>query len=668
MNAWCLCSLSIVLAAPLAAQCEVTRLEPTDGEADDRFGFDVAADGDWLFVGMNEDDDLGADSGATYVYLHRDLGWPGYAPDDSWTFVQKLHASDGASGDRFGHSTSVRGDVALIGANGESGDLGAAYVFVRDDAGTPDDLLDDSWVEVDKVVPSDSVFRFSRALSVHGDSLIVGVRQGNVAYVYERDDAGTPSPFDDSFPEAAELRQSDFGETGPVGFGGSVGIWGDTAAAGAHGDDVGQPNAGSVYVFERDSGGVWHETHKLVPSPPIAGAAFGRDLALFEDTLLVGAHESQSPVSNAAGMAYVFERERAGTPADPSDDTWVQVAALHAFDGAPGDEFGLGVSLHGDVAVVGANNHDLEPLVNNGAAYVFRRDRNGTASRLDDDWPLVTRLLAGTPGDHDWLGLGVANANGWVHAGAPGSNNASVNDDAGFTTTWALDCRSLALDFATEDDFATVLVNGQDVQPGAEFGRMVTVSGLSATGLDAAVFDSTPGGPNTGGQDPDLLVDLGNVLILQRVPTQTVPGVFDYPNDDPNGGELSFDFPGAGVELVSIDLIDIDDIPAQETTLILTDRDGRSRTYLVPRGWTEDVLVDGPPGFGTLSLASLEPQPGFRSTATAFEDPGFDPRAVRSLSVRLMGSGAVDNLRIVPAKARVTGRRHLPGTLPACGP
>lgn len=653
------------LANSVHAQCEVDRLEPPDGDPDDRFGFDLATDGDWLLVGAPEEDDLGPDAGAVYLYLRRDDGKPGYAPDDSWLLVQKLQASDGATGDRFGHSVAVRDGLALVGANGESGQLGAAYAFVLDDAGTPSDPLDDAWIEIDKVGPSDPVFRFSRSLSVHADTLLVGVRGGDVAYVYEREDAGTPGqPFDDFFPETAELRQSDFAQTGTVGFGGSVSVWGDTAVVGAHRDDEVLPDSGSVYVFDRDSSGAWHETGKLQASPPIAGGTFGRDLFLFEDTLLVGAHESASPVAPVAGMAYVFERDRAGTPADPSDDTWVQLSALYALDGAPGDEFGLGVSLHGDFAIVGANGHDLGTLVNNGAAYAYARDSQGTSSRLDDDWTLVTQILAEDPGDHDWAGLGLTNWNDSIYVGAPGSNNGAVNDDAGYVLAFALDCRSLVLDFSTEDDFSTALVNGQDIGPGTEFGRLLTIDGQSASALSPAIFDSTPGGPNDPGWDPDLLVGLGNLLILQEVPGQLVPGIFDRPDDDLGGGELCFTFPRPGVELVSIDLVDIDDIPFQDAILTLTDGNDLTRTYLVPSGWTQDVVVDGPPGFGTLSFMTLDDQPGFLISATAAETPGFDPTSVTALRVVLLGSAAVDNLRFVPAKIK-RGKRF--ATRPVIG-
>ena len=49
-------------------------------------------------------------------------------------------------------------------------------------------------------------------------------------------------------------------------------------------------------------------------------------------------------------------------------------------------------------------------------------------------------------------------------------------------------------------------------------------------------------------------------------------------------------------------------------------------------------------GFRTLDLTSRADQPGFISTATASEDEGYDGANVKTLTVALGGSGAVDDL------------------------
>jgi hypothetical protein len=54
--------------------------------------------------------------------------------------------------------------------------------------------------------------------------------------------------------------------------------------------------------------------------------------------------------------------------------------------------------------------------------------------------------------------------------------------------------------------------------------------------------------------------------------------------------------------------------------------------------------VNGPPGYGTLDLATLSDQPGFAATATAVEHPDFEADDLARVTVTLSGSGAVDNL------------------------
>jgi hypothetical protein len=199
------------------------------------------------------------------------------------------------------------------------------------------------------------------------------------------------------------------------------------------------------------------------------------------------------------------------------------------------------------------------------------------------------------------------------------------------------------LDFETEDDFTTPLVNGQDID--TEFGNLVTINGLSARGQKAAIFDSNPRGPNVSSQDPDLLVNLGNILILQEVAGQRVAGIYDHPNDDSRGGDVTIDFLNGPVFMKMMDIIDIDQpAPTQDVIVTLIDGEGDTRTYTVPSGWTTDITISGPPGYGTLNLDTLAPQPGFSTSATAVQDADFDARGVVQMTIHLNGSGAIDNI------------------------
>ena len=59
---------------------------------------------------------------------------------------------------------------------------------------------------------------------------------------------------------------------------------------------------------------------------------------------------------------------------------------------------------------------------------------------------------------------------------------------------------AIVLDFETEDDFTTPLVNGQDISTPPEFGNLVFISS-TGNNLGAAIFDSDPNGPNAGGPE-----------------------------------------------------------------------------------------------------------------------------------------------------------------------
>jgi hypothetical protein len=160
----------------------------------------------------------------------------------------------------------------------------------------------------------------------------------------------------------------------------------------------------------------------------------------------------------------------------------------------------------------------------------------------------------------------------------------------------------------------------------------------------ATVFDTTPGGPNDPPTDADLLFGHGNILFLQDdwYNAQTVPGFWNIVSDDPNGGNLIFDFTSP-VEARSVLLIDLDPPPNQGAVVTLTDENNKMRVYTVQPGWTGPY---GNPGPWRLDLTTLVPQPGNGTPrfATATEMPGFLPDRVVKMVVHMTGFGALDDL------------------------
>jgi hypothetical protein len=183
---------------------------------------------------------------------------------------------------------------------------------------------------------------------------------------------------------------------------------GGTLVIGAWGDDDAGPQSGSAYVFVRGGTGMWSEQAKLTASDGSAGDHFGI-VAVDGDTAVVGAPDDDH-AGQFAGSAYVFVRD--------GSTLWSEQAKLMASDAGPFDLIGGSVSVHGDMAVVGASGDD-DGGSEAGAAYVFVRDGSGV-------WFEQTKLTASDPGAFDGFGVGVSVNGNTAVIGAHGKNAAYV--------------------------------------------------------------------------------------------------------------------------------------------------------------------------------------------------------------------------------------------------
>lgn len=134
---------------------EQAELRASDGAKDDWSVNPVAISDDTVVIGYSG----GVDAGSAYVF-----GRSG----SSWTQLAKLTASDGAAGDEFGYSVAIQGTTVAVGArldDNEGGtDSGSAYVFVRSDS---------SWTQFAKLTASDGK-NLGHSASISGDVAAVG--------------------------------------------------------------------------------------------------------------------------------------------------------------------------------------------------------------------------------------------------------------------------------------------------------------------------------------------------------------------------------------------------------------------------------------------------------------------------------------------------------------
>ena len=343
------------------------KLTASDGATNDQFGCIVSLSGDTALIGACWDDDNGVDSGSAYVFTRTAT---------TWTQQAKLTAPDGGVNDWFGFCVSLVGDTALIGAQGDvnGGDFGSAYVFTR--TGT-------SWTLQQKLLASDGAAGdcFGFMVSLDGDTALIGadydddngVNSGS-AYIFTR--TGT------TWTQQAKLLASD-GAAGDDFSGGGVYLSGDTALIGAELDDDNGVNSGSAYVFTR-TGTTWTQQAKLLASDGAAGDQFSNwGLSLVGDTALIAAYLD----NGARGSVYVFTR---------TGSTWTQQQKLTASDGAAADQFGVGVALNGDTALIGAWGDD-DNGANSGSVYVFTKENqppvNVPVWKVGDSWTYNERYI-----------------------------------------------------------------------------------------------------------------------------------------------------------------------------------------------------------------------------------------------------------------------------------
>jgi hypothetical protein len=357
-------------ATGIGCLVEEAKITPSGGGPSEHFGFTVSLSGDTALVGAWGDDDKGANAGAAYVFVKSGAGWSEQA---------KLLALDGGTYDFLGHSVSLSGDTALVGAYGDDSGTngGSAYVFVR--TGT-------TWTQEAKIRASDSGVTglFGHSVTLSGDVALVGASDS--AYVFVR--SGT------TWTEEAKLLASGTANVSALSTS-SVALAGDTALVGTPRD-----GGGSVHVFVR-SGTSWSEEAELVGSDTAQGDDFGFSVSISGDTLLVGARRDDD-AGPQSGSAYVFERNAT---------TWTERAKLLASDAAQGAFFGASVSVSGDSALVGSFKTDDDGS-QSGSAYLFVR--TGTT------WTEETKLTAGDASEDDWFGEAVFLDGGSALIGASG--------------------------------------------------------------------------------------------------------------------------------------------------------------------------------------------------------------------------------------------------------
>ena len=351
------------------------KVQLNDSDANDRLGNSVDLDNGYAIVGAHlEGSDVVDNVGAAYIF-HRD--------STEWQQQVRID-SGGQENEFFGHSVSIDGGYAVVGAYGvDSGgivDTGAAYIFRRD--GT-------EWQQQAKIQADDAQEGdwFGYSVAIDGDYVVVGVHRKDLggitdagaAYIFRRD--GT------EWQQQAKIQADDAQEGDWFGY--SVAIDGDYVVVGAHEEDSNNVNSsGSAYVFARDEVG-WSQEAKINPHDADIGEGenFGKSVAIDANYVAVGAYRE----GGDQGAVYIFHY-------DTDTESWDLAQKIQA-DNERGAHFGYSVALSGDTLIAGAPQENVD----SGFVYIFKRN-----SQFGSQWLSVGRVQPNDVREGDEFGRSVA--------------------------------------------------------------------------------------------------------------------------------------------------------------------------------------------------------------------------------------------------------------------
>jgi len=355
---------------------------PVSGGANDRFGYSVDVDGDYIIVGAYFEDDAtgGSSSGKAYIFD---------APTGNLLHTLDNPDAFPSTTDQFGWKVAISGDRAIVSAFQEdevAGDSsGKAYIF---------DVTTGSLVHtLDNPNAYDTPAQdfFGYAVDISGNYAIVGAywedeltgNQSGKAYIFDVTTGLLVHTLDN--PNAYNTPDSD-------NFGIAVGISGNHAIVGAlNEDDASGFSQGKAYIFDVTTGLLVHTLDNPNAFDNGAGGdSFGVSVAIDGNYAIVGASGEDDAGGLQAGKAYIYN-VTTGALVHTLDNP-------NAFSTSGSDFFGDSVDINETYAIVGARQeHDADGLYS-GKAYVF---------------DVTTGLLIYTLDNPNAYGTSQADAFGW---------------------------------------------------------------------------------------------------------------------------------------------------------------------------------------------------------------------------------------------------------------
>lgn len=369
--------------------------------ANDNFGSDFESNDRFMvFSAPNQDYDANhenfmSNTGAVYVW--ENVG-------GSWTFRQKITASDRTANDNFGTKLTLLGDRIFIQSLGTD-NIGSVYVFRFENG---------KFVEKQKITHTDmaSNNRFGSVMLARDNRLFLSstnvvipltdatTRAHGAVYSYILNGASDQYEFDAKIVPTTATNVNSL-------FGGSLALIDNVLIVGAQGQqtDVSDllplTSSGAVFVFARVDN-AWTQINKLTGpgSDRSSGDYMGYAVSGFGNTLAVGVPGSDYDATlltfrNDAGKVYIYTRV---------GNSWNLSSTLTSPNRQEGGRFGASLSMGDNRILVGAPGETAGTQVSGwgeGRAYVFER--------VYGEW-----VVTGTLSNDETILAGNARRFGWA--------------------------------------------------------------------------------------------------------------------------------------------------------------------------------------------------------------------------------------------------------------
>jgi len=308
--------------------------------------------------------------GAVYIYKLNKNG--------KWSGVGELAPSDLATNDSFGSALAISGDTLFISAPYQNNDRGSVYIFAKQ--------INNTWAQIDKIrhPDIDDEDNFGESIAVDNGTMVISAVGSEAIYIYERNNSTGVWAFKQS---VAGNSATDFGY--------AVSVSGKTLVVGAPGEGA----DGAIYIFERNSSGVWQQSLRSAPVISLLnGSRYGSSVAISGSNIIAAGIEPLS-VHNKSTI-HNYQRNSVGT--------WVLKGIINSPDIATDGQNASVVAIYENMAIVGYALNQI----NKGAAVVFELNTAG-------NWVQKRLLIPADIKTGDNFGAAVAIGKNGAIVGAP---------------------------------------------------------------------------------------------------------------------------------------------------------------------------------------------------------------------------------------------------------